>query len=247
MTCAQRRELEIDACLHQIEGLHQLLPGRRLPEHLDLFRAQRLHPASVACGGGRAHRPRVTGERASRACRGRGPTSRFVDPESDVDARASCPVPYRSDFHEALLERRETVRSELATLDARIRALSRVARRERLRRFLPWPLLAATVLVFLSMCVAFFVATLPRLGGSRVEQARTDAQSVRSAVEMHLAQNPDASCPTVGQLVSERILSTRSRTVDPWDGMFAVTCVGEDVTVTSAGPDRSWGTEDDIQ
>lgn len=119
-------------------------------------------------------------------------------PESDVDARASCPVPYRSDFHEALLERRETVRSELATLDARIRALSRVARRERVRRFLPWPLLAATVLVFLSMCFAFFVATLPRLGGSRVEQARTDAQSVRSAVEMHLALNPGAACPTMG-------------------------------------------------
>jgi hypothetical protein len=168
-------------------------------------------------------------------------------PESDVDARASCPVPYRSDFHETLLERRETVRSELATLDARIRALSRVARRERVRPALPWSLLATTVLILFVTSCAVLVATLPRLVESRVERARTDAQSIRSAVEMHLAQNPRAACPTVRQLVSERILSTRSRTVDPWNGRFAITCVGEDVTVTSAGPDRSWGTVDDIQ
>ena len=83
--------------------------------------------------------------------------------------------------------------------------------------------------------------------GGGVEQARTDAQSVRGAVEMYLAQNPEAACPTVEQLVSERILSSRTRTEDPWENKFRVTCDGEDVTVTSAGPDGRFGGEDDVE
>lgn len=167
-------------------------------------------------------------------------------PESDVDARASCPVPYRSDSHEALLERRETVRSELATLDARIRALSRVARTERVRRGVSSRSVLAG-LVSVLLVSAFCVATLPRLAQARVEVTKIDVVGVRSVVEMYRAHNPRAACPTISTLVSERILTSSTRTHDAWNHEYRIVCVGEDVTVTSAGPDRSWGTEDDIR
>jgi hypothetical protein len=104
-------------------------------------------------------------------------------------------------------------------------------------------LLAATGILLWGAAHRF----LPRYEcGGGIEQARTDAQSVRGAVEMYLAQNPSAACPTVSQLVAERILSLRTRTIDPWENAFEITCSGEDVKVVSAGPDGTMDTEDDV-
>lgn len=103
------------------------------------------------------------------------------------------------------------------------------------------------VIIMAMIAAAVGVAVLPRLNDARVEQARTDAQSIRGAVEMYLAQNPSADCPSVDELVSERILSSRTRTTDPWDNAFSVECEGEDITVVSAGPDGQMGTEDDVE
>lgn len=88
---------------------------------------------------------------------------------------------------------------------------------------------------------------VPMCSGGRVMDARTDAHSIRGAAEMYLAQNPSAACPTVSQLVSERILSARTRTIDPWENAFEITCSGEDVKVVSAGPDETMGTGDDVE
>jgi general secretion pathway protein G len=103
------------------------------------------------------------------------------------------------------------------------------------------------VIIMAMIAAAVGVAVLPRLNDARIEQARTDAQSIRGAVEMYLAQNPSADCPTVDELVSERILSARTRSADPWDNPFSVECEGDDITVISGGPDCQMGTEDDVQ
>jgi general secretion pathway protein G len=103
------------------------------------------------------------------------------------------------------------------------------------------------VIIMAMIAAAVGVAVLPRLNDARIEQARTDAQSIRGAVEMYLAQNPSADCPTVDELVSERILSARTRSADPWDNPFSVECEGDDITVISGGPDGQMGTEDDVQ
>ena len=34
--------------------------------------------------------------------------------------------------------------------------------------------------------------------------------------------------------------------VDPWGTTYAIECRGDDIVVTSAGPDRAFGTADDI-
>ena len=103
------------------------------------------------------------------------------------------------------------------------------------------------VIIMAMIAAAVGVAVLPRLNEARIQQARTDGQSIRGAVEMYLAQNPSADCPTVEELVSERVLSANTRSRDPWDNEFSVECEGEDITVISAGPDGQMGTEDDVQ
>ncbi|MFN7702882.1 MAG: type II secretion system protein GspG [Deltaproteobacteria bacterium] len=127
------------------------------------------------------------------------------------------------------------------------RAVRAARSRRRAREGMTLVEIMIVVIIMAMIAAAVGVAVLPRLNDARIEQARTDAQSIRGAVEMYLAQNPSADCPSVDELVSERILSSRSRTADPWDNPFSVECEGEDITVVSGGPDGQMGTEDDVQ
>lgn len=127
-----------------------------------------------------------------------------------------------------------------------LRRLRRRARRLR-REGMTLVEIMIVVIIMAMIAAAVGVAVLPRLNEARIEQARTDAQSVRGAVEMYLASNPSADCPSVQELVDERILNASSRTRDPWDNEFSIECEGEDILVVSGGPDGQMGTEDDVQ
>jgi general secretion pathway protein G len=134
------------------------------------------------------------------------------------------------------------------TLRSRTSLARRIARaRRRARQGMTLVEIMIVVIIMAMIAAAVGVAVLPRLQDARIEQARTDSQSIRGAVEMYLAQNPSADCPNVDELVSERILSSRTRTADPWDNPFSIECEGEDVTVISSGPDGQMGTEDDVE
>jgi type II secretory pathway pseudopilin PulG len=89
------------------------------------------------------------------------------------------------------------------------------------------------------------VAVLPQLQKAQIKSTQADAQALRSAVMLYVADNP-RGCPTVEDLVSERYLDGSKRTADAWDTEFQVTCEDGDVTVISAGPDLEFNTEDDI-
>jgi type II secretory pathway pseudopilin PulG len=89
------------------------------------------------------------------------------------------------------------------------------------------------------------VAVLPQLQKAQIKSTQVDAQALRSAVMLYVADNP-RGCPTVEDLVSERYLDGSKRTADAWDTEFQVTCEDGDVTVISAGPDLEFNTEDDI-
>lgn len=71
--------------------------------------------------------------------------------------------------------------------------------------------------------------------------------SVRGATTMYLAENPNAACPTVNELLAGGYLDEDESVNDPWDNPMLITCEGTQVTVTSAGPDQQFGTEDDIE
>jgi general secretion pathway protein G len=89
------------------------------------------------------------------------------------------------------------------------------------------------------------VALIPQLEKARIDSTKTDAQALRSAVMLYVADNP-RECPTVEDLVSERYLDGSRRTKDAWDTEFQISCEQGDIAVISAGPDLEFNTEDDI-
>lgn len=109
-------------------------------------------------------------------------------------------------------------------------------------------LIEIMIVVFIIAMIAGGVsfALLPQLEKARIKTTRTDAQALRSAVTLYLADNP-RKCPTVEDLVTESYLDKTKRSVDAWEGEFRIECEAGDVMVMSAGPDGQYGTEDDIQ
>jgi general secretion pathway protein G len=90
------------------------------------------------------------------------------------------------------------------------------------------------------------VALLPQLEKARIDSTKTDAQALRSAVMLYVADNP-RQCPTVEDLINGRYLDRTRRTTDAWDTQFQIGCEEGEITVVSAGPDLEFSTEDDIQ
>jgi general secretion pathway protein G len=77
--------------------------------------------------------------------------------------------------------------------------------------------------------------------------AKTACSTVRQATMQWKAVNPGADCPSVEQLKTEKDLDTGFNLKDPWGNLFKVSCDADEITCTSAGPDRKEGTEDDIR
>ncbi len=124
---------------------------------------------------------------------------------------------------------------------------ARLARSARARRSRGMTLVEIMIVVVIMalMATAVGVAVLPRLKQARITQTRTDSQTVASAAMQYLIDNPGEGCPTVEQLAGG-YLSASTRLKDAWDNDFTIECSGDEVTVRSAGPDGSPGTEDDI-
>lgn len=102
------------------------------------------------------------------------------------------------------------------------------------------------ITIFAMIAGGVAVALLPRLEEARIKSTKTDAQALRSAVMLYVADNP-RGCPTVEDLVTERYLDSSRRTADAWDTPFQISCEDGDIIVISAGPDLEFNTEDDIQ
>lgn len=86
---------------------------------------------------------------------------------------------------------------------------------------------------------------LPQLTKAKIKQTGTDAKTIASAAEMYMAENE--GCPTISDLITAKVLSDKKATQDAWDHDYQIECDEDGPTVTSAGPDGQFGTEDDIQ
>lgn len=120
----------------------------------------------------------------------------------------------------------------------------RLARRRRREGFTLIEIMIV-ITIFAMMAGGVAVALLPQLEKARLKTTKTDAQGLRSAVMLYVADNP-RGCPTVEDLVNERYLDATRRTTDAWDTPFQITCEDGDISVVSAGPDLQFNTEDDI-
>jgi general secretion pathway protein G len=77
--------------------------------------------------------------------------------------------------------------------------------------------------------------------------AKTACSTVRQATMQWKAVNPGSDCPTVQQLKTERDLDTGFNLKDPWGNPYQLACDSDEITCSSAGPDKKEGTEDDIR
>ena len=104
--------------------------------------------------------------------------------------------------------------------------------------------------VFLTFGLACWYALTwlagPIADRAHVGRTAVDAATIREAMVLFRAENPDAPCPSVKNLMAEELLGSWSRTRDGWDNAYRVSCDGRDVLVVSAGPDEEFGTGDDI-
>ncbi|HEX2678830.1 MAG TPA: type II secretion system protein [Polyangiales bacterium] len=87
-------------------------------------------------------------------------------------------------------------------------------------------------------------AIVPQITKARIKQTSADAKAIASAAEMYLTEHD--GCPTIDELLSEKILDKNKNTKDSWGNAFTIECNEDGATVTSAGPDEQTGTEDDI-
>ena len=89
------------------------------------------------------------------------------------------------------------------------------------------------------------VAAFGQLGDAKVKTAKSDVAALESASEMFMVSKN--KCPKdMKDLKAGGIIKKAKK--DPWQSDFQITCPGEhgEIDVASAGPDRQFGTEDDI-
>lgn len=80
-----------------------------------------------------------------------------------------------------------------------------------------------------------------------VQSAVTTARTIRNAVsQWQLSENEYGECPAIGRLIEGGQLDRGQKTTDPWGQEYMLTCADDEVIVTSFGPDRKFGTKDDI-
>ncbi len=91
--------------------------------------------------------------------------------------------------------------------------------------------------------VGFLV--LPRYRESQVKTAQTQARAIRGVATQFVALKSAGDCPSVDLLIAEKELDPENQK-DPWGSVFTIACTGDDIEVSSPGPDKQDGTEDDI-
>jgi len=96
------------------------------------------------------------------------------------------------------------------------------------------------------LTAAISIGVLQAQKRANLGAAKTACSTVRQATMQWKAVNPGADCPTVEQLKTEKDLDTGFNLKDPWNNPYKLNCDSDEITCTSAGPDKKEGTEDDI-
>ncbi len=128
-----------------------------------------------------------------------------------------------------------------------IRTIRRLIRRRRRREGMTLVEIMIVVIIMALIATAVGVAVLPRLKQARIDSTRTDANTMRGAVEMYVSEHPGGDCPSAEDLVEGGYVNGNTRTTDAWDQPFSIECDGDDISVVSSGPDGQSGNEDDIR
>ena len=103
-------------------------------------------------------------------------------------------------------------------------------------------------LPFLSLaCVAILACSRPEATPAQIK-ATKDLMGMVAGVAAAWRASPGHSvqCPTFDVLRAEHEIAATGPGPDPWGTDYRMTCEASSVTVTSAGPDKAFGTADDL-
>lgn len=103
-------------------------------------------------------------------------------------------------------------------------------------------LIVVAIMAMIAGGVAF--ALLPQAQKASIKTARQNAMELKKMVELWVNDTP-GECPTVGQLKKDKLLAKESGK-DPWGKSYKIRCEGAEIYVSSYGPDKKAGSEDDI-
>jgi len=123
----------------------------------------------------------------------------------------------------------------------RILALRRAAARRGVT--LVEVLIVVAIMALIAGGVGFLI--LPKYAEAQIDTAKTNARNIRQVATQYIALE-GGECPTVEGLIAARQLDAASEVKDPWGGEYTISCTTDDVTVSSNGPDKQQGSEDDI-
>lgn len=150
-----------------------------------------------------------------------------------------------NDFEHSLASGTRTARSvEDDGLRTPLSAMQRLCRTGQRGVTLVEVLIVVAIIAMVAGGVAVFA--LPQFRKAQIKTARTGASTIRLAIQNWQATNSETDCPTMDQLVQEKQIDSATNTKDPWGEAYTLTCTGDEVIVTSAGPDKKKGTKDDI-
>lgn len=117
-----------------------------------------------------------------------------------------------------------------------------IARRAQAGVTLVEVLIVVAIMAMIAGGVAF--ALLPQAQKASIKTARQNAMELKKMVELWVMDSP-GECPSVSQLKKDKLLAKESGK-DPWGKTYKIKCEGNDIYVSSAGPDQKSGSEDDI-
>jgi general secretion pathway protein G len=141
------------------------------------------------------------------------------------------------------------VRTPLASADGMRTRTSRacLSTRPRQRGLTLVELIVVVTLIGL-LTAAIAVGVMNTYNDGRIKTAKIACNQLRTAVQTHFVNHPEESdCPTPAGMQEARELDAAMSIRDPWGTPYAVDCQVDEVVVISAGPDRKFGTEDDLR
>jgi len=91
------------------------------------------------------------------------------------------------------------------------------------------------------------VGALKMLRDAEDEQAKTNAAALAAAAEAFIIGHGSEECPTPEEMQRDGVLSSRSKTEDPWGTPYRIQCEPNYAIAISAGRDGIFDTGDDIK
>jgi hypothetical protein len=165
-------------------------------------------------------------------------------------------APYRDDLA-SVVARADRLAEENAQLRLRLAegsAASAAASRKRLaskvrklvRVTLPGLFLVAMAMTLQSMFLHTYVSgSVHPTQSDSGNHTKLSLLMIRQAAEVYRVDHLD-ECPMPERLKTAHLLSASSLLHDPWGTPYAISCTEDETMASSAGPDRRWGTADDI-